>query len=207
MKKEDQFMLSQIKKESGQTMVEVLVALTIAVFVVISLLVVILSGLKNSQFAQNQSKATKYAQEAIEKIKAIRDRDLVVTFANPSSSCYTPLQDLPHYTTFSSLWNCNLSSETLSPCTTSPSGGSPEKVCYFRLNTAGGALTLNEAVDSADINDVRLGDGLTRQIFIEDKTTPADDDYTQQKMVTVKVLWSDSSGSHESNVQTLLTPK
>jgi type II secretory pathway pseudopilin PulG len=58
---------------SGQSMVEMLIALGIAVLIIVALVQSIVTTVKNSQFAKNQTLATRFGQEGIEKIRAQRD--------------------------------------------------------------------------------------------------------------------------------------
>ncbi|MBI5123613.1 prepilin-type N-terminal cleavage/methylation domain-containing protein [Candidatus Roizmanbacteria bacterium] len=57
----------------GQTLVEVLVALAIAVVVITSITVLSIASLSNAQFVRDQSQATKYAQEGIEAMRSLRN--------------------------------------------------------------------------------------------------------------------------------------
>lgn len=187
-------MLNQIKQQSGQSLIEVLVALSITAIVLGGLVIAVLVSLKNAQFAQNQAKATKYAQEAIDQVKTIRDRDLAVTFiSNKGSACQSSCSfGINCY--FSDLWSCQLSTSATSPCTVSPPG---ETGCYFNLTDT---PALNEP-DLPIYIDQSIGNGLTRKIQITDDGTTFD----KEKNVIVKVIWSDASGQHESNLQTKLT--
>lgn len=171
-------------KESGQSLIEVVIATMVAVVVLGALIITILTSLKNAQFAQNQSKATKYAQDALDKIKTIRDRNGSVTFIYASGS---PAQST---TKFSDLWNISGGLSSVGVCNTK---------CYLSLVSPLG-LTGNYTTATAKED---LGDGLTRQIIFEDTSTT----YQSEKMITVKVSWQDSAGAHESNLQTILTPK
>ena len=142
---------------------------------IVALIAFILSGLKNAQFAQSQSKATKLAQETMEQIKTIRDRDESVSFSPTAAS------------KFSDLWSINMSQLC------APTGYSSGP-CYF----VDPLLTGNSAVSNVSTT---LDNQFTRQILIEDNTAT----YATEKKLTVKVKWIDSSGDHESNIQTILT--
>jgi len=166
------------KPEKGQTMVEVLVVLVVAAVILVSLITVVLNSLKNAQFAQKQITATKYAQEAMDTIKTIRDRDGNVTGWTEDTE------------KFSYLWDVYMSNVCLVNSSPGP--------CYFKL---GNELSLEKmAVDGAEI----LREGFSRYILIEDEDSSLYDEYKTEKKVTVKVQWDDSSGSHESNLQTIL---
>ncbi len=185
---------SKFLDTSGQSLVEVLVALTVAALVILALVVVSLMGLKNAQFAQNQAKVTKYAQEAIDQVRAIRDRNGNVTFQNNlSNPACTPCSG--NTCAFSGLWSCQLTKSSGSPCTLSPGNG-----CYLVLSADGTSLSEPSSLNNANQN---LGDGFSRQVILEDGAPALD--YSKEKRVRVVVTWTDSSGTHESNVQTILT--
>lgn len=60
--------------ESGQSLVEVLIGLSMAIIIVGALINMVVSSLRNSQFAKTSAQATKYAQEGIEILRTDRDR-------------------------------------------------------------------------------------------------------------------------------------
>lgn len=64
------------KKEniSGQSMIETLIALGIGVLIMVALVQSIVTSIKNSQFAKNQTLATRFSQEGIELIRGVRDK-------------------------------------------------------------------------------------------------------------------------------------
>lgn len=57
----------------GQTLIEVLIALSIAVVIVTAVAVSVLSALNNAQFTKNQNMATQYVQEGMEIVRNIRN--------------------------------------------------------------------------------------------------------------------------------------
>lgn len=61
--------------EKGQTLIEVLVALTAAIVVIYAIATAVISALSNAQFSKSQGIATQYAQEGIEIMRQIRDSD------------------------------------------------------------------------------------------------------------------------------------
>ncbi|MFH0937175.1 MAG: carbohydrate binding domain-containing protein [Candidatus Daviesbacteria bacterium] len=169
-----------IDKQSGQSLLEVVIAIMVGVIVVGALTALILYSLKNAQFAQNQAKATKYAQEAIEKVKTIRDRD-------EDGSIVFKEENLK----FSDLWAISMSE--VANCA-NQSGN-----CYFFLDQSTFPISLKEK--SGTPNYESLENGFTRQIILTDISTS----YATEKKLIVKVVWKDSSGDHESNLQTVLT--
>lgn len=62
------------KKDLGQTLFEVVVAVSVAVLVITGILTAIVLSSANAEFARRQAEATRYAQEAIEWLRAERDR-------------------------------------------------------------------------------------------------------------------------------------
>jgi len=63
------------KIQSGQSLIEVLTALAVVLLVIVALIRATTSSMKGSDFAKTQSSATSYGQEAIEWIRAERDKD------------------------------------------------------------------------------------------------------------------------------------
>lgn len=57
------------KKNCGQSLVEILIALMVAVFAIIALVKISTTALRNAQFARHQAQATKYAQRALEETR------------------------------------------------------------------------------------------------------------------------------------------
>ncbi len=49
----------------GQSMIETLIALGIAVLIIVALVQSIVTSVKNTQFAKNQTLATRYSQEGV----------------------------------------------------------------------------------------------------------------------------------------------
>jgi len=69
------------KKESGQTLIETLAALAIIAIVISAIATSVTSSLSNATFNQNQTLATKYAQQGAEVVTQIRDAGYT-TFKN-----------------------------------------------------------------------------------------------------------------------------
>jgi hypothetical protein len=77
--------------DKGQTLLEVIIAITVGIIVIGALTFATISSLRNADFAQKQSQATKLAQEGIEKVRGIRDRDEMIDNGSqvPFSSIYS----------------------------------------------------------------------------------------------------------------------
>ncbi len=58
--------------ESGQTIIEVLVALSIGVVVIAAISTSVINSLSNAQFSKNQNSATQYAQQGVELARQIK---------------------------------------------------------------------------------------------------------------------------------------
>lgn len=78
----------------GQSLVEVVVSIGIAVILAISLITTSLITQKSSRSARNNSQATKLVQQTLEQLRVLRDRKgfSVSTFPSaPTSTCFTLL--------------------------------------------------------------------------------------------------------------------
>jgi len=80
----------------GQSIIEVVVALALVVFVILGLVKVSVSSINNSAFARDQRAATKYAQEGIESARQCKEEDEIAfwnmscpALADPSESKFT----------------------------------------------------------------------------------------------------------------------
>jgi len=80
-----------MKKTSGQSLLEMLVAIAVVLIVIVALVTVTTISVRNASFSRNQALATKYAQETIEKIREYRAKVDWNTFVD---NCHTP-PDLP----------------------------------------------------------------------------------------------------------------
>lgn len=61
--------------QKGQTLIEVLVSLSILVIIISTIAVLITTSLDNTQSGKLQNIATKYAQEGVEVVRSIRDNN------------------------------------------------------------------------------------------------------------------------------------
>lgn len=86
----------------GQTILEVLIALTLIILFLSGVIAVELISIKNAQFAQNKSIATKLARQQLERARVIRDTAGIdeLNLCTPLNPCWinsklTPVQVLP----------------------------------------------------------------------------------------------------------------
>lgn len=78
--------------QNGQTLLEVLVALGVGIFILTAMTSAILGSLANAQFSKNQNLATLYAQQGMEIVRDIRNTDWsnfynTYTSASPTTFC------------------------------------------------------------------------------------------------------------------------
>lgn len=161
-------------KEGGQSLLELIVVLTIAAIVVGALTFAIIGAIRNASFAKSQAEATKYAQDGIEKLRSIRDRNTAIG------------SSISGINTFSDLYSLNLSHNY---CNTTAGDGP----CYFYLNVSG-ILTQGTQPSMEKIGQ------FTRQFLISDDQTS----YASVKTISTTVVWTDFSGSHQSKLTTIL---
>lgn len=62
-----------MRKEKGQTLIEIMLAFSVAMLVLSAVVVGISTSLSNTQYAKNQNLANSYAQEAMAVVKQIKD--------------------------------------------------------------------------------------------------------------------------------------
>lgn len=73
-----------LKKQNGQSLLEVLIALSVIILVVTALVRVVTISIRSSDYARNASTATAYATEAMEKIRSFRDQKTWDEFKSPT---------------------------------------------------------------------------------------------------------------------------
>jgi len=87
-----------MKKIKGQSLVEMVIAIGIVLIVIVALVAVTTFSIRNAIFSRNQSLATKYAQEAIEKVRAYREQN---TWDNFKANCSNVISEINLPTPFS----------------------------------------------------------------------------------------------------------
>lgn len=172
--------------EHGQSLIELIVVAAVAVIVVGALTFATIASLRNAAFAKNQSQATKLAQDGLERMRGVRDRDATVQTLNIPGASGDPGQ-VP----FTKFWDYFLSRDYCN-------AGAENGPCFFKF--ANGVLTQINTPQDAE------GSDLKRYVEIFDRSTceSLTECYTYQKQVTVVVSWIDFSGSHNSRLTTVL---
>lgn len=89
--------LSHLAHKKGQSLIEVLSALAVVLLVIIALIRATTTSMKGSDFAKTQSSATSYGQEAIEWIRAERDKSWDNLSNNMGTHCLksSPIESWP----------------------------------------------------------------------------------------------------------------
>lgn len=176
------------QNSSGQAFLELVISLTLLTIIVLAITLATANGLKSSQFAKNQVQATKLAQEGIEKVRAIRDRNYTVCgdSANPTS-----------LNKFNSLWTTPCAGSSCKYVLRPPVNGSSQ--------TCGGTVVVDPYwIQYTPTPEAFVVNNYTfqRSVEITDSGSPSS---MSVKEVRVKVSWRDSSGDHSSDLVTILT--
>lgn len=182
--------MRKILNEAGQTLLELIVVVTVSVLVVGALVFATIASLRNASFSKNQAQATKLAQEGIERVRTARDRDKSIIggffIGNNNITSWTG-NGTACGSNASSIW-CN---QITGYC------GSVSQYCFFKITDQS---ILNYLGPSSTIPDGAEPQGLfKRAIIISDDVT-----YLTQKTITAVVSWTDFSGPHESRLTTIL---
>lgn len=82
-----------MRSEKGQSLLELVVSMAIAILVLSSLVFAIITSLRNAQFANRQTQSTKLAQEALEKVRSLRDRGGATDIFACVDICYFKFTD------------------------------------------------------------------------------------------------------------------
>lgn len=161
--------------QKGETILEITIALGLILIVVSGIAIATVNGLRNSQFAKNQLTATKYAQEMLEGVRSIKDRDYSVCGPAP----VLRWSDVWAFSFTSANYNFILRTTGTTCNTTSDP--------FWLQNQAAAEVITNS------------GTTFSRQIRVENTAQ------TNQKKVTAIVKWDDASGSHQSELTTILS--
>ncbi len=164
------------KTQSGQSLLEVTISLGLLVVVIFALAVITINALRNSQLAKNQSQATKLAQESVDIVRTIREKNCPIT-----------LNGTPYY------WFSTGSNPPVALVWSVIPDISQKKFRAF-LNADGscGGIT-DVGGEETDINGT-----FKRVITIEQVAL-------NQVSVTSNVSWVDLSGDHNSKLVTILS--
>ena len=101
-----------MKKNKGQSLIEMTGAIAILGIIILALIGVATISVRNASFSRNQVLATKYAQEAIEKVRAYREQN---TWDNFKDNCSNFIRGMTLVSPFSlddSETNCTCGSDS-----------------------------------------------------------------------------------------------
>lgn len=174
-------------KERGQSLLEVTIAIGVAVLIVTAITIVTVNGLRNSQFAQNQTQATKLAQDGLEQVKAVRDRDGIVTIGSSTAS-----------------WSSQNWSGCGSGCTFSLGRIDSQSLCAASSNFNATACLLSSDSSKPQPIPSTIFYSLITILDCSSSSSPPPECGANQKKITSEVSWSDFSGSHQSYLETIL---
>ena len=185
--------------EAGQTLLELIIVVSVSVIIIGALVFATISSLRNAQFSKNQSQATKLAQAGIEQVRIGRDRNQCVNILGTSVNSWNGNSSNQSCPGAGSVWGYQITG-IAGNCenTTVPSK------CYFRVDSTG-SLSVNGFSRASFPDDVAEGIPAVSPVFrrvivlSDDATT-----YGSQKTVTAIVKWVDFSGSHQSQLTTIL---
>ncbi|MDO8573519.1 MAG: hypothetical protein Q7R77_02085 [Candidatus Daviesbacteria bacterium] len=161
----------------GSSLIEVIIAATVGILVITALTFATIFSLRNAHFAKNSAQATKLAQEGIEKVRSIRDRDNNVDIGSDVIK-------------FSELFDLDLSHDSC--------GDGP---CYFVFES--GILKQKTAVNFETLGSFKRQILISDETIATCSATDYSK-YCNQKTITVVVQWTDFAGPHESKLTTIL---
>lgn len=174
-------------KQTGQTLIELIISVALILIIITGVTILTVRGLQNSQFSRNQVQATKLAQEGIEKLRTIRDNKYTVCGWAANVNAVAP----------EGLWSA--------AC---PSG------CRYTIEQAVGScngvttssLWIKFTAATTVYESVQVG-GVTfkRSVTINNGIDLAGNSNSNVKNIDVIVSWTDSSGTHDSKVSTVLS--
>lgn len=168
----------------GQSLLEITVSIGVAAVIIVALTIVTITGLRNSEFAQDQAQATKLSQDWLEQVRSISDRNGYI------NSVYNP-------------WNQVGSIDC-----------SPGPDCTYIIGTINGNNCVNSqgsgpvCLVSSNSPQAVSGTPFSRLLTVRDCNTAPDSSSNcsgHQRKVTSVTSWSDPSGAHQSELITILT--
>lgn len=164
--------------QRGQALLEVTIATGLAVMIITAIAITTIIGLRNSQFAQNQIQATKYAQEGLELVRAIQGRNCPVTVTASGTSYYW--YDDPTIDNEERIW-----------------GKQANLIGTFQPRLSSTNCDLRTVTSPETVNN-----RFRRSILLGNITPTAN---VAKLKVTSVVSWTDFSGDHQSQLVTILS--
>lgn len=160
----------------GQTLMELVVGVSLISVVVGAIAVVTTYSLRNSQFSKNQATATKLAQEKLEIVRTIKSSNYGICLSG---------QQLTACSSWEDVWSHSFGSgeEYLIPANGCTVAGVTKPYC----------IQYKGPVSTWD-----LGNGFSGEVIVKDEVA-------DQKRVIVRVYWTDTTGLHSSDLVTVFS--
>ena len=198
-------------KSSGQTLIEIIIAIAVGTLIVSAALGLITRANKNANFAKVQSQANKLANEGMEiilNIRAVNDCEAVIPYAAFTGGC-------GNSNPFAS-WDELYTKQLDDSCTGAECSNDYGHI--FQLHSpvspdcSISSWCIHGHVDSSPEKEEITLDNVTftREVFIADSNTGSppkalskcndNEDYKNIKQITVKVFWVDSAGTHDAKL-------
>lgn len=165
-----------VQTQNGQSLLEVIIAVTVGILVVSALSFAVIYSLRNANLSKASAQATKLAQEGIERVRTGRDRSSSIIGIPPVTSW------TGNGGPGTAIWDYQINVN----CT---------PTCYFNISSAG---VLSYVLSPASAESIPPN--FKRVVILSDESTT----YYKQKTVIVIVTWKDFSGEHESRLTTFL---
>lgn len=181
----------------GQTLLELIVVVAVIIIVLGAIVFATIASIRNATLAKLSAQATKYAQEALERVRSGRDRN------RPISIIGVPSVDSWNGT--GPIWDYHISENCDIP------DFNPPGACYFNIDSTGQLTNIGFGVTSIPSSAEGIPSTnpvFKRFILISDDLNHdknfGNDDWQNQKEVTAVVTWTDFSGNHKSRLTTIL---
>lgn len=166
----------------GQSLLEVVVLIGLALVIVTGLTIVTVNGLKNSQYSQNQAQATRLAKDAIDKVRTMSDQNCPVAVGAGPTYYYW-------YDNSSLIWPVRLSNTNTYRFQQGFNCGPAQP---------SGTILVSQPANTPDNSIPTPLQGTFRRFIT------IDDFSANQKRVNVRVEWTDLSGQHKSDLTTII---
>lgn len=192
-------------RQNGQSLVEVIIASTVGILVVVALTFATIFSLRNASFSKNSAQATKLAQEGIERVRKGRDRNRSISISGKPVVSWdgtTGICTSHPEVKADSIWCYQIKAVT--ECENPTLTGSK---CYFSISPNGNLTPIGFAFTPNQSNPIpSLAEGTPSPSPVFRRAVILSDDakYYTQKTVTVIVTWTDVTGFHESRLVTIL---
>ena len=189
--------------QSGQSLIEVIVAAAVGILVVTALTFATIFSLRNANFAKNSALATKLAQEGIEWVRTGRDRNQCISNLGASVNSWNGSSSNSGCPGPGSVWNYQIS--VAEGCDNPSTGGK----CYFSINPNTGALTrigfAFTSFPTSGVEKIPITNTIfQRVVILSDDSAGSPPRWTFEKIATAVVQWTDATGTHESRLTTVL---